>query len=148
MDEQPISTKPPSVTDRILKEKFAETIAAQSEQMDKLGQQLITLEPAIPGLYATVLKLVNSKPGSSTPLNISYLAFLLWLIALGLTLRSLTPKEWDVDPNIMIQDPLSRSNQIGIEDFFYRTAKYKRCRLIAACLFFFTGIFFAALSLF
>ena len=66
MSNTAIPTRPPSNSDTLLREKFDESIAAQSEQMDKLGQQLITLELAIPGLYATVLKLIS---GEGTTLN-------------------------------------------------------------------------------
>lgn len=40
---------------------FHEDIARQSERMDDLAKQLITLELAIPGLYAVVLKLVSGE---------------------------------------------------------------------------------------
>ena len=42
MSEKAFSTSPPSESQALLKKKFAESIAAQSEQMDTLGQQLIT----------------------------------------------------------------------------------------------------------
>jgi hypothetical protein len=57
MTDTPIPTIPQSSSDKILRAKFAESISGQSDQMDKLGQLLITLELAIPGLYATVLNL-------------------------------------------------------------------------------------------
>ena len=55
MSKSPLPTRPLSSDETVLRDKFAESIAGQSELMDKLGQQLLMLELAIPGLYATVL---------------------------------------------------------------------------------------------
>ena len=148
MNDKPIPTRPPSGTEKLLKEKFAESIAGQCEHMDKLGRQLITLELAIPGLYATVLKLTS---GSKATLSTSpglYIAFACWFIALLFTLISLIPRRWRVNRNIMKQDPSIETQELGIEDFFHKTAQYKRRLLIAASLLFFVGVYSAALTVF
>lgn len=148
MNEKPISTRSPSSAEKLLKEKFVESIASQSEQMDKLGQQLITLELAIPGLYATVLKLMS---GDKTIVAISsaiYLAFACWFVALLLTLISLIPRSWKVDPSIMKQDSSRQVADLGIEDFFHKTAQHKRRLLIVASLVFFVGVVSAAFAVF
>jgi len=140
MSETPISTRPPSEGEALLKKKFAESIAAQSEQMDKLGQQLITLELAIPGLYATVLKLVSGDKATLSVSPALYLSFICWGLALILTLLSLIPRRWKVNRDLLKQRAASESDELGIEDFFYKSAQYKRNVLIAACLCFFVGI--------
>jgi len=43
-NDPPISTRRPSDIEKILKDKYAESIAAQSDQMDNLGRQLIAIE--------------------------------------------------------------------------------------------------------
>lgn len=58
MEDRPIPTRPPSRRDELIQERYIEEFARQSEHMDALARQLITLELAIPGLYATLLKLV------------------------------------------------------------------------------------------
>lgn len=148
MDDIPISTRPPSNRDKVLQEKFFESMAGQSEQMDKLGQQLLTLELAIPGLYATVLKLVSGDKATLAASPALYLTFGCWFLALLLTLASLIPRGWQVNPTIMKQAPSVKSKELGIEDFFYRTAQYKRRLLIAASLLFFSGIVSAAFTVF
>ena len=148
MNEKPIPTRPMPSGDKLLKEKFAESIASQSDLMDKLGQQLITLELAIPGLYATVLKLVSGDKATLTSSPVLYLSFACWLLALLLTLCSLIPRRWTVFPNVKKQLPYADTDTLGIEDFFYKSAQYKRRLLIPAAIFFFAGIFCAALSVF
>ncbi len=146
MNDKPIPTRPPSGTEKLLKEKFAESIAGQCEHMDKLGRQLITLELAIPGLYATVLKLTS---GSKATLSTSpglYIAFACWFIALLFTLISLIPRSWKVDPSIMKQDSSKQVAYLGIEDFFHKTAQHKRRLLIVARLVFFVGVVSAAFA--
>ena len=148
MTEETIQMQRPPDKHKILKDKFAESIAAQSELMDKLGQQLLTLELAIPGLYATVLKLTSGDKATVSPGPWLYATFGCWFVALFFTLASLTPRKWRVDENIMKQDPFYETKAMGVEDFFNRAASYKRWLLITASLFFFSGVSIASFSIF
>lgn len=147
MSEKPISTRPLNDNEKLLREKFYESIVAQSDLMDKLSERLLTLELAIPGLYATALKLMRGDKAIVT-INIAlYVTFACWLLALILTLVALTPKKWKVDPAILKQDPKKFDQTIGIEDFFEQSALYKRRLVIASSVFFFAGIFSAVFTL-
>ncbi|MBL8046186.1 MAG: hypothetical protein JNL09_06580, partial [Anaerolineales bacterium] len=59
MSNQPISTRPLNDNEKLLRTKYYESLAAQSDLMDKLAERLLPIQLAIPGLYATVLKLVG-----------------------------------------------------------------------------------------
>jgi hypothetical protein len=146
MTNQPLTTRPPDTYEEKIKEKYAESFANQSDLMDKLAQQLLTLELAIPGLYATVLKLISGDKATVPVNNMLYVTFGLWVVALGLTLMALMPREWKVNPEIMLQDPESTTGELGIKDFFAQSARYKRNLLMVATLLFFLGIAFAALT--
>jgi hypothetical protein len=143
MPTKPISTRPLNDNEKLMREKFYESIVAQSDLMDKLAERLLTLELAIPGLYATVLKLVSGDKATITVNAAFYITFGCWLLALALTLAALTPRKWLVDPTVLKQDPKKISEELGIEDFFEKSANYKRGLVIASSLFFFTGIFSA-----
>jgi len=158
MTGQPLTTRPPDTYGKKLREKYIESFANQSDLMDKLAQQLLTLELAIPGLYATVLKLIRGNE-ATVPVNnvpsewlipkdnsVLYLTFALWIVALGLTLAALMPREWKVNPTIMERDPKSTTGELGIKDFFAQSARYKRNLLVVAALLFFLGITLAALT--
>lgn len=148
MTDPPISTRPLNSTETLLKTKFDETIANQCDHMDKLGQQLIALELGISGLYATVLKLVDAdKATLSNDYSIQF-TFFFWFVALVLTVCSLTPRKWMVDTSIMKQDPSRKTKSLGIEDFFHKTAQYKRRLLIFSCFSFFAGTFSAVYHIF
>jgi hypothetical protein len=147
MNDQPLTTRPPDAYEEKIKEKYAESFAGQSDLMDKLAQQLLTLELAIPGLYATVLKLVAGDKATVPINNVLYLTYGLWVVALGLTLLALIPREWKVNPEIMEQDPKSTTGELGIKDFFAKSARYKRNLLIVATILFFAGIVSAALTI-
>lgn len=147
MKDQPIPARPLDENEAALRKKFYESITAQADLMDRLAERLLTLELGIPGLFATVLKLIR---GDSATLLINpalYLAFGLWLLALILTLAALTPKKWTVDPNILRQDPRKFSAGLGIEDYFTQSALHKRRLLVASSLLFFAGIFSAIFTL-
>ena len=147
MANKAIPTRPVSENENLLRKKFYESIADQSNLMDKLSERLITLELGIPGLFATVVKLTR---GDQATLTINFalnFAFGCWLLALILTLTALTPRNWTVDPSILKQDPQRISEGLGIEDFFERSAVYKRRLIIASSILFFIGIFSAMFSL-
>ena len=146
MTNPPLTTRPPDTYEEKIKEKYAESFANQSDLMDKLAQQLLVLELAIPGLYATVLKLISGDKATVPVNNMLYVTFGLWVVALGLTLMALMPREWKVNPDIMLQDPKSTTGELGIKDFFAKSARYKRNLLIVATILFFFGIAFAAFN--
>ncbi|MCP4710925.1 MAG: hypothetical protein GY869_20065 [Planctomycetes bacterium] len=146
MSGNPIRTVPPSTVDKLLQEKYAESIAGQSDLMDKLGRQLITIELAIPGLYATALKIVGGKDETISVTLALGLTFGCWFGALLFTLLALYPRKWQVNRNIMKKDPKTSTEVLGIEDFFHQTAVYKRLMLIVASLLFFVGIICAVLA--
>ena len=145
MSNPVLSTRPPTGGETTLRDKFAESIAAQSDLMDKLGQQLITLELGIPGLYATVLKFTKGDAATALPTKWLYVAFICWFVALALTLVSMIPRHWRVDPDVLRRDPMQPSDVLGLEDFFYQSAQYKCWLLIPASVFFLLGVLSAAL---
>jgi len=146
MTDPPLTTRPPDSYEEKIKEKYAESFANQSDLMDKLAQQLLALELAIPGLYATVLKLISGDKATVPVNNMLYVTFGLWVVALGLTLMALMPRRWQVNPEIMVQDPKSTTGELGIKDFFAKSARYKRNLLMVATILFFFGIAAAALN--
>lgn len=147
MSNKPILTRPLTDEEKLLREKFYESITAQSDLMDKFCERLITLELAIPGLYATALKLIHGDKAVTTPNTALYVTFACWLMALLLTLAALMPKNWVVDPTILRQDPKKIPQVLGIEDLFSKSAQHKRGFVIASSLFFFAGIFSAIFTL-
>ena len=148
MADEPHQTQPVSSPSKLLRDKFYEQYANQSEQMDTLARQLITIELAIPGLYATVLKLTQGNKATLDVDNWFYFTFGCWFLALVLTLAALFPRRWKVDPTIIESDPTGNGSTMGLEEFFYKSARYKYWLLVAACLFFGGGIVGAVVVLF
>ena len=147
MGDKPIPTRPVSENENLLRKKFYESIADQSTLMDKLCERLLTLELAIPGLFATVVKLTRGDKATLTINAALNAAFAFWLLALILTLVALTPRKWVVDETILRQDPKKFSEGLGVEDFFEQSASYKRRLVVASSILFFIGIFCAMFSL-
>ena len=148
MGEKAIPVIPISEGEKLLRQKFYEQIAAQSSAMDSLGERLLTLELAIPGLYAAVLKLVEGDKGVVALNAAFYIAFTCWLLALLLTLAAITPRKYEVEPTVLKQDPAKmKSEGMGIEDFFVQSAQYKRRLLIGSTILFFAGVFAAAYTI-
>jgi hypothetical protein len=147
MNTSPISTRPILDHEKLLREKFYQNVTTQSDLMDKLSERLLTLELAIPGLFATVVKLMRGDKAMIAVNPAFYVTFICWLLALVLTLVALTPKEWKVDPTLLRQNPQKYSEGIGIEDFFERSARYKRRLIAASSILFFAGIIAAAFTI-
>ncbi len=147
-EEEIIPTRPLDENEKLLQKKFYEDIAAQSERVDSLSAQLLSIELAIPGIYATVLKLISGDGTSLGNTTLVKFTFLLWFIALILTLIALTPKKYAVNTDVFIQDPtLIEEEGMGIEDYFSKSAQHKRKFAIASSLFFFAGIVSAVFTI-
>ena len=131
------SVAPPDKVDETLLECFAKDIAGQAARLDDLAKQLITLGIAIPGIYAAVLKLVSGDKATMDMPGLLLLAFLCWLIALGLSLASLLPVRYEVD----------RDSLTEIRDYFTSSARRKLVLLSIACFSSFLGICIAVLSI-
>ncbi len=146
-EEDIIITQPPDENDNLLRKKFYEDIARQSERVDNLSAHLLSIELAIPGIYAGILKLVAGDGAVLGNTPTVQLTFGIWFIALILTLVSLAPKKYIVDTKILIQDPAKMDEGLGIEDFFSKSAQYKLRLAFASSLFFFLGILSAVFTI-
>ena len=140
MSKEVLPTRPPNHGEILLRDKFFESVAAQDELMGKILGQLLTLELAIPGIYATLLKFIRGEK-ATVQLNFAfYITYGCWLLALTLTLFALIPRRWEVDPDIIRQDPAKTREGLGLEDFFHEAARYKRRLVILSSVLFFLGI--------
>ena len=139
----------PPKGDEELEKGFATITVEQPKLLDELGKQLVTLTLAIPGLFATILKL-TSGDDTVLPLHPFVIwAFVCWFVALILSLASLMPRKWKVNRQIVRrEEPAVKGQSLSIEEFFLKSALYKRWVLIAASIFCFIGISLAGLSIF
>ncbi|NTU53736.1 MAG: hypothetical protein HGA97_08605, partial [Chlorobiaceae bacterium] len=124
-------------------------VVEQPKLLDELGRQMVTLCLAIPGLFATVLKLTGGDEAVLPASRLVFLAFGCWLVALILSLASLVPVTRKVDRQVPRRaQPAAKGQALSIEEFFTNSAKYKRRLLVAAALFSFAGIALTAASVF
>lgn len=136
--DRPIPTIPLSRQDELLRDRLIEDVAAQSTRMDELARQLITLELAVPGLYATALRLVAGEKATVAAGPGLYAALACWGIALVLALASLLPRRYTVDPNRLVGD--DRAGPLSIMGYFDLSARFKRWLLIPSSALFYVGI--------
>ena len=131
------SSAPLSQADQTLLVCFAKDVAEQATRLDDLAKRLITLEIAIPGMYAAALKLVSG--GQATPGQplLLLLALSAWLFALGMTLASLFPQRYAIDPDSLTE----------IQNYFSHSARRKLIFLSIACVSSFFGICLTVYSL-
>ena len=150
MDDRtpPKPTRPPSTESVFLLEEFKKEVVKQSDRMDDLAKELFKLELAIPGIYATVLKLfVDRNTQLSGHLVLG--AFLCWAAALGLTLWGLSPKKREVLKDAVERGRIgSDTGKMTIREYYTQIAEGKLLCLRVASVIFFIGIVFAALSIF
>lgn len=147
-DQQVILGQPYDPGEHILVERFFERLADQSKQMDELARQMIAVELAVPGLYASILALLRGQNATLPGGPLLVLTFGGWFIALAVTFVALFPRRYRVDPTILRNDPAAGSETLGLEDFFRRSAAYKRGLLAVAALIFWAGIVAAVWLLF
>lgn len=143
-EERLLSTRPLSKHEQQLQDAFWQQFTSQAERMDKLADQLLTIQLGIPGLYATVLKLLHGQ-NSTVPLTGWVIAvFIIWTVALTLTLASLVPRRWAVDVSKIQTAAYAADSPMGLQNFFKSVAQYKRRLLIASIGCFWVGVVAAA----
>jgi hypothetical protein len=135
-----IAGQPYDPGEHVLAERFFERMADQSQQMDELARQMIAVELAVPGLYASILALTRGQSATLPAGPLLWLTFGCWFIALAVTFVAFFPRKYRVDPTILRGDPDGDSETLGLEDFFNRSAAYKRRLLAVAALIFWAGI--------
>jgi hypothetical protein len=118
--------------------QFALEVSEQVQRLDELAKQLLTLNLAIPALYATILKLVSGEDATVNDPVLILITFGAWCLALGLSIAALYPQSYSVDPD----------SPSEIEAYYTQAAKHKRNLLASACVCSFFGICFAVFSLF
>ena len=136
-DNKTYQSKPLTPIEQKLQEKFAEEVANQATLMDSMGKQLLSLELAMVGIYATVLKLIS---GESATLETGWsvgIAFLFWFMSVVATVLAIFPEEYKVDSSKMDE----------IKAYFHKSARKKAKMLIVSIALFFTGIGVAVFSL-
>ena len=136
-NQQRYESKPLTAMDKKLQEKFAEDIANQATLMDGMGKQLLTLELAMVGIYATVLKLIA---GSEATLEQGWsvgMTFLFWFMAVVATVLAIFPEKYELDSSKMDE----------IKRYFHASAQKKAKMLIASVALFFTGVAVSVFSI-
>lgn len=147
-DSHVYPSAPPNAGESLLREKFYERYADQSRLMDELARQMLTVELAVPGLYAAILALVHGDKATLPAGWPTAMAFGCWFAALLLTFVALFPRDYRIDTSILRADPAATDGAMGVEDFFRRATEYKKRWLLAAALVFWMGIAAAVLVLF
>ena len=128
--QQTYKSKPLDSIDKKLQEKFAEDIANQGTLMDGMGKQLLSLELAMVGIYATVLKLIA---GGDATLQGGWsvgITFLFWFMAVVATVLAIFPEKYEVDSSKMDE----------IKRYFHESARKKAKMLIVSVVLFFAGV--------
>jgi len=155
MTDEPIRGQPLSPTDQALLDAYYQEPIRAAERFDELAKNLLSIELAVPGIYAAGLQvLLDDRDGLSILLIVFMtLAFGLWLAALILTVCALFPRPYKVldgalrytDPNT---DPNQRSGASTISEFFEKSARFKRRLLLCSIFLFFAGTVAAVVAVF
>lgn len=125
----PRQTRPVRAEERYMQERFSEAIADQSKLMDTLAQQLLLVELAVLGLYATALKLISGTGTLDFSWGIAF-AFSCWIIALVCTVFAIIPRQYR---------NINHNSPSDIEAFFNQAAKRKLTLLVPSLVLFVAG---------
>lgn len=128
-----IKGRPPNAEETFIHEKHLESISRQPILMEEVAKQLLTLELAIPGIYATVLKLTSGDKDKLTLTDNLYFVFSFWLVSLICILIALLPRAYRIDQNDITEQRNS----------FFKAALNKYIWILASIITFVLGIGFA-----
>lgn len=145
-------SRPPTSGELALRDKFFEHLAGQIASMNDLARQMVAVELAVPGLFATALALLRGPEATLPAVAPLFVAFGGWFVALALTFAALFPRRYRVDAAVLRAGPAARPAgqppTFGLEDFFHQTALAKYRLLLAAALAFGVGVVAAVVLLF
>ena len=134
MDERTeVRGRPPNDEEKFIREKHLESISRQPILMEEVAKQLLTLELAIPGIYATVLKLTSGDKGKLTLTSDLYFVFAFWLVSLICIIIALIPRAYKIDQNDISAQ----------RDSFFKAAFSKYIWILASVITFVLGLGFA-----
>lgn len=153
MPDQPaIATQPAEQMpegDKFLVQQYEREIVTQVERLDDIAKQLLALGLAIPGLFATLLKLVAGDDGALPVNGFLYGAFFFWFVALFAVLNALLPRQYLVNPRTIRRSAASadcNKTPLSIEEFYLCSARYKWRATGLAATAFLIGVALAAAS--
>lgn len=145
------STSAPSALDKALQEQIIEDFSQQNQLLSDSAKTLLSLQIAIPTLFAALLKM---QAGKDAMLNLDSFsgsvfviaAFLFWLLGLYLSLSALNPRHYRVDPHLL-QAPKDNPAR-DIYSFYQDSAAYKHGRIFWSSFAAVAGLFCMLVSLF
>lgn len=140
MEGNIIEGKPVGPAEQALIDAYYQEPVKQAERFADLAKELFKLELAIPGIYASALRLAMDQ---QNPVSGGWvmLAFGLWVVALVLTLVALFPRRYRVlDSGVRQERPSRRDEPLSIEEYFLKSARYKRWLVLESVVLFFAGI--------
>ena len=145
--EPAYDSRPLSPAGRILRERFFEGLADQSQPLDELARQMITVTLAVPGIYAAVLALLRGQSATLPAGRPLIVSFGCWLAALALSFAALFPRRYQVDTTVL-RGESAAGDALSLEAFFHRAARRKYWLLVAAAVAFTAGVVVAVWLLF
>ena len=125
---------------RQLQESFAQDFIQQSNRLDDTTKRLLTLQLAIPGIFAVLLKLLPEGQAQAVEATQLYRdiiligsAFLSWTLALIFSLWALQPKKHTVNPQVLENKSQDKSF-FGLIDFYQASAQHKHRHITISSL--------------
>jgi hypothetical protein len=137
-DEPVLEPQALSKFDEAIIDSFAKDLVGQAMRMDELAKYVITINLAIPGLYAAVLKFNKGGDAVVSDISVLVMTFSAWLLACAFAFLALLPERY-----ALAQDDLS-----SMQAYFTKTAqrKYRLILIASVCSLF--GMAFAIFGIF
>lgn len=145
---QTSSTSEYSQLHAFLQESLNKDLVEQSNRLSETAKSLLTLQLAVPGIFAAILKMFEGSKATlvqadyfTTTLIIG--AFLSWMLALGLTLSVLRPDPYRVNPLATSRKAEGKSEKeqtLGLLELYQQSAVRKFQRVTISSGLTFLGI--------
>lgn len=153
---QASSTSGYSQFNKDLQEGFNKDFLGQSARLLDTAKSLLTLQIAIPGLYAALLKMFSGD--DATILQSDYLgalliagSFLFWLLGLGFSLFALKPDKYLVNPSVLSRTSVSEdapdSTFSGLFEMYQNSASRKYTLVVFSSVLTMLGLILMVINL-
>lgn len=147
------STSAPTPLDQALQRQVIDDFTQQNQLLSDSAKTLLSLQIAIPTLFAALLKM---QAGKDAILNLDTVsssffviaAFLFWLLGLYLSLNALNPKRYYVDPHLLQTPADNKQQALDIYSFYQASTNHKHHCIFWSSFSAIAGLFCMLASLF
>jgi hypothetical protein len=134
-----IKTQHISDSDELYIQQYQNDVIKQAQNISDIAKWLIGLEISIANFYLGIFVFLGEKDIIIKDTYLAYMALVLMILSLIFSIMTVFPKKWKVNINIIQKKNHQKNNELSIEEYFFKVARYKYYMLLSSIVFLFSA---------